>query len=197
VETLALIRPKPGRVNLSLTIVVPQSVPPRYGRAVTARCDAIAVLGARVLPSGLPSPALQRRLERARLAFEQGVAPVVVAAGGKRWWGHSEAVSMKRWLEQLGVPSDCIELEQLSENTAENAFYLTRLANNRGWKRLAIITCDWHLPRATLDFRRCHMDVWPIPAITPARLPERAYYGVREWVCSRLDGARLWRRNSQ
>jgi uncharacterized SAM-binding protein YcdF (DUF218 family) len=159
---------------------------------VTASCDAIVVLGARIQPDGLPGPAVRRRVERAALAFEQGIAPIVVPSGGRRWHGHLEAGSMRSMLVKLGVPEDRIVIEGASMTTAENALFTTRLASQRRWSHLAVVTCAWHIPRAVLDFRRCGLDVMPIAASGgTSTLRERAVRSVKEWTCTRLDGVRL------
>jgi uncharacterized SAM-binding protein YcdF (DUF218 family) len=118
---------------------------------------------------------------------------MVVPSGGKRWHGHIEANSMRNALVIMGVPPDRILLETSSMNTAENALFTTHLAMQHGWTRLAVVTCPWHLPRAIVDFHRCGMDVIPIAADQPAFSHwYGAYHKVRESICTRIDGVRLW-----
>ena len=151
------------------------------------------MLGAFVEPDGSLGAALQRRVHAAAGAFKQGIAPTVVATGGKRWRGHVEAHRMRDTLVKLGVPDESIVLETASHNTAENAFFTTRIANQRGWKHIAVVTCPWHLPRAVLNFQRCGMRVTEIPSLsTQTSRRERACLTAKEWTCSHLDAVRLW-----
>lgn len=119
-------------------------------------------LGARVYPDGRCGPAAARRVRAAVAAFHQlqgvdgvhrGGAPVLVLAGGKRWSGFIEAVQMAQLARELGVPSEAMCVESFSRSTIENARFCVELAYLRGWNKLAIVTCDWHLPRAEQDFR--------------------------------------------
>jgi len=133
-------------------------------------------------------------LERAALAFDDGVAPLVVVSGGKCWHGRTEAESMRDALIMLGIPPNHIVCEMLSQTTAENAIFTTRMARRNQWNHLGIVTCPWHLPRAVLDFQRCGMTVTPIPAAPGTSTPtERACLAVREWTCRHLDRVRMLR----
>lgn len=138
---------------------------PRDPCDATDSCDAIVALGARVYPDGQCGPAATRRVRAAVAAYHQlqgferfdgvhrGGAPVLVLAGGRRWSGFVEAVQMAQLARELGVPFDAMCVEMFSQSTIENARFCIELAYVRGWNKLAIVTCDWHLPRAEQDFR--------------------------------------------
>lgn len=164
-----------------------------YAASVHERAaDAIVVLGARIRPDGLPGPAAGRRVVQAVQLFEQGLAPVVVPSGGRRWHGHMEAISMLRMLQRLGVPKSAIVVEPFALSTLENAYFSTRLARLRRWRRLTVVTCPWHMPRAMANFEACGVDVLPRPTPkAPASFRARAYMHARECTCRRLDSLRL------
>ena len=81
--------------------------------------DVIVVLGARVLPDGSSSAALQRRVARASAAFSDGVAPALICAGGRRWNARAEAVHIREQLVRLGVDEGAVHVELFSMTTAE------------------------------------------------------------------------------
>ncbi len=154
--------------------------------------DAIVVLGGRVNADGHPAPALARRLQRAAQAFKEGLAPTILTTGGRRWHGHLEAVRMRRYLMSLGVTEQAIELEVFARSTSENAYFCCRMARARGWNRLAVVTCPWHMPRAMGDFHRCGFSPLLLPAeAADATLRHQLYRSAKERTCSILDAFRL------
>lgn len=159
--------------------------------------DIVVVLGARVYPDGQLSPALARRVERGARAWREGVAPLVLCTGGKRWNGHGEAHRMREVLLRLGVDDRAIVLELFAMNTAENALYSARLMRMFGLRRAAIITCPWHMPRAVSDFARCGVDVEPMPTVPGPGGPVLRWWRRRsERVSSALDAAHLFARTT-
>lgn len=142
--------------------------------------DAIVVLGCRVGPRGELLSAARRRVERAAQAYRELGEPEVILSGGKRWHGRSEAESFAAELERLGVPRERMLCEERSLSTRENARESCHLASSRGFQRLGIVTCEWHLPRALAAFQRYGFRAEPIAARAPAhvvrarRLSERA-----------------------
>lgn len=115
--------------------------------------DAIVLLGCTVSRCGLPSAALERRIDLAVRAFDAGLAPLVVASGGRRWGEHVEAAVMKRELLARGVPAASIVMELFSLSTIENCWFTRELLGPER-SRVLVATCAWHMRRALLDFRR-------------------------------------------
>ena len=129
------------------------------------RADAIVVLGCRILPSGRPTAAAGRRIAAAATASRQGVAPIVVVAGGRRWGSLVEARVFAEELVRAGVPERAILRELCSLTTHENAIFSAAILRRLGGNRAAVVTCPWHLPRALADFRRAGVDAIPLPAL--------------------------------
>jgi cyclophilin family peptidyl-prolyl cis-trans isomerase/vancomycin permeability regulator SanA len=156
--------------------------------------DAVVVLGCRVERGGALSGAAERRVERAALAYHEGVAPLLIASGGKCWYGVSEARAFRTRLAELGVPEQQVLLELESHNTRQNARCSTLLAQKSGLSRLGIVTCDWHMPRALADFRHFGVEATALPAQAPAARRQRAAEHVRrvlDRIVLRLaDGAK-------
>jgi uncharacterized SAM-binding protein YcdF (DUF218 family) len=114
---------------------------------------------------------------------------LVVATGGRAWGGLVEADGMADELLRQGVPPDRIVRERLSLSTRDNARYTAAQLKKRGIERAIVVTCAWHLPRATALFRRQGLKVEGVGAVdVGASLATRVYRWGRERVAARLDG---------
>lgn len=124
-----------------------------------SRPRAILVLGGKLTPAGRPSLALDRRCRAAAEEAARWRDVPVIVCGGRRWGGVVEADAMAAALAGLGVDHARIERERLSLTTVENLIEGSARARRRaarasldhrelGDAPLAIVTCDWHLPRA-------------------------------------------------
>lgn len=136
------------------------------------KADAIVVLcGEDVVP----------RADIALQLWKQGAAPGIVFSGGKqdppRWVG---AEAMRLDFLGRGVAPDRIMVEDVSQNTREQAINVVAMAIEKEWKRLLLVASGYHLPRAFLTFLRALEDVdatetirlVPVPASQSAwRLP--------------------------
>lgn len=144
--------------------------------------SAILVLGARVRAGGSAGPALLRRLERAARAAREWPDAVVVVCGGRAWDGIVEADVMARVLREHGLDEHRIVRERLSLTTIENLREGAALLRGRGVHgTVAIVTCDWHLPRAMTIARALGLVANECPAAAPRTpLPRRAARAVRE-----------------
>jgi uncharacterized SAM-binding protein YcdF (DUF218 family) len=130
--------------------------------------EALVVLGSALNAPGVLGGAAARRVEAARLAHARGVAPRVVVSGGRRWFGVSEAEAYRDALCARGVPHGDVLLELCSLSTAENAVYCAELFRRHGWHRAALVTCEWHMPRALACFERAGLHCRPLAAKNPA-----------------------------
>ncbi len=119
--------------------------------------DVIVVLGAGVLPSGKPTPTLQRRTQYGIELFRAGSAPMLLFSGGLGKSGFSEAGVMRELALTAAVPDERILLDEHSATTLESAFACARIMNNQCWRRAIVVTDSYHLYRAILAFR--HMGV--------------------------------------
>jgi uncharacterized SAM-binding protein YcdF (DUF218 family) len=111
------------------------------------KADAILVLGD-------DNYAGDRADEAARL-FRDGMAPQVVASGRmlRPYAGIAELI--ERDLEARGVPAAAIvRFPQRATNTREEAQALRLLAGERGWKRVLVVTSNYHTRRARYIFRK-------------------------------------------
>lgn len=158
-------------------------------RAREARPDVIVVLGCRIYASGRPSAPARRRAAAAVKAFHEGMAPLVLVSGGRRWGAQIEASSLREEIVRGGVPASAIIEELWSLTTVENAIYTAAILRRIGASRAALVTCSWHMQRALSNFRGAGVEV---VAAVPAA-PDRSGFFRRAWrsgheiVCERLD----------
>lgn len=138
---------------------------------------AILVLGAKILSGGLPSGALDRRIEAAARYAESVPSAKVIACGGRRWDGVVEADVIEKGLISRGIAQERIERERMSLTTVENLREARKRATDLGLAlRFAIVTCEWHLPRALKIARAMKMEAIGVPAPAPKLSPHRAMH---------------------
>lgn len=126
--------------------------------------DVILILGCKIWGEE-PSPALQARLDRAlNYLFqleEKGIRPVIVVSGGKGGDEPiSEAQSMARYLEDMGVDPARILLEEQSTSTDTNIKYSLALLEEEevDWQHMTIVSNNFHLARVRLLAGRYGVD---------------------------------------
>jgi uncharacterized SAM-binding protein YcdF (DUF218 family) len=155
--------------------------------------DALVVLGCAVHGGGLPPPAA-RRVARAAAAYRQGVSSRVVVSGGRHWDGFVEADVLGAELVRHGVPETALLYERQSRTTRENARYTAELLGPLGARKVFVVSCDWHLPRALFCFERVGLEAEAVPAHAPP-LPfaRRTLRQLREEGAWLLDRALLAR----
>ncbi len=161
----------------------------RVGSDVLAEStDAIVVLGCRMAPGGTPFGASLRRARHALSVYRRGVAPWLIASGGRCWHGVAEAEAYRRLLLAEGVPGERVLTELESLSTRENARYVSGIFRERGWKHAALVSCDWHLPRAIHCFERAGIRCEAFPAISPpVSRPTRLVRALRERLSRVID----------
>lgn len=95
------------------------------------------------------------RAAEAAALFKAGWAPAVVASGRMLRPYTSIADLMARDLESRGVPSRAIvRFSHRSVNTLEEAENLQVLINQKAWRRILLVTSNYHTRRAKYIFRK-------------------------------------------
>lgn len=122
--------------------------------------DGIFVLGGGVREGGQLPPWVIARFERA-LAIG-GDAPIVCLSAGTvhrpppltaEGYPVLESVAGAAYLLSRGVAGRRIQVETASYDTIGNAYYARLLhADPAGWKRVAVITSEFHMPRTRAIF---------------------------------------------
>ena len=94
------------------------------------------------------------RATRAAELFRQGKAPIIVASGRRLRPYAGIAELMEHDLVERGVPKDKIlRVPHDADSTREEAQALLPLARQKNWKRLVIVTSNYHTRRARYIFR--------------------------------------------
>ena len=87
--------------------------------------------------------------------YRSGVAHTVVASGRLLRQNVSIADVMEHDLESFGVPtSSIVKLSSRAQNTKEEAAEVTKLVEARDWKRIFIVTSNYHARRARFIYSR-------------------------------------------
>tara|TARA_B100000029_G_C17562332_1_gene953812 strand:- start:1275 stop:1757 length:483 start_codon:yes stop_codon:yes gene_type:complete len=119
--------------------------------------------------------------------YRAGKAPLIIISGGNVFSQDSlkpEAAYTAELLQDWGIPPSVIIFEGNSRNTRENALETAKLLNNRGLKRILLVTTAFHMPRAIGAFRAVGIDAVPAPSSISAELQEPT---ILHWIPS-LDG---------
>jgi uncharacterized SAM-binding protein YcdF (DUF218 family) len=95
------------------------------------------------------------RATRAAELFREGKAPIVVASGRRLRPMAGIAELMEHDLVERGVPRDrIVRLAHDADNTREEAEALTKLAMQRKWHSVIVVTSNYHTRRARYIFHR-------------------------------------------
>ena len=95
--------------------------------------------------------------------WRAGRAPLIIISGGGARAGRTEADMMAKAIAGLDVPASALLLETRSLSTRDNAMFTTELAEQRGIRRVLLVTSSLHMPRALLMFRETGLDVVAFP----------------------------------
>ena len=115
----------------------------------TAPAAAIVVMGAAQW-NGSPSPVLKGRLDHAADLYKQGVAPVVIVAGGKQP-GDKETQGLVsfEYLRSKGIPESAIKIEVDGTNSYEELSSTAFIMRQAGLLQdVVIVTDPYHAYRS-------------------------------------------------
>ena len=135
------------------------------------QAEAIVVLGGVTRNVTFPRviPDLNERGDRllygAKL-YKDGLAPLIILAGGRIQWfggGNSEAKDMASILELMGIPPNAVILEPKSLNTYQNAFYTKEILQAKGINHILLVTSAMHMPRSLAIFKKQGINAIPAP----------------------------------
>lgn len=122
--------------------------PYNQGKPITR--EGCAPVGAIVAISGGDTAA---RTKHAVELYQHGWAPLIVFSGAAEdKAGPSNAAAMRLDAISLGVPASDILIEELSENTKQNARLTHELLKDHGISEVILVTSGYHMRRAMLEF---------------------------------------------
>lgn len=144
--------------------------------------DYMVVLGAKVRPDG-PSVSLWDRIYEAYDYMQAHPDVIAVVSGGQGYDEViSEAQSMFENLVAMGISPDRIWMEDKATSTDENMRFSLDLIQERTGQRptkLAILSSEYHLFRASLMAKKLGLEFVGVPART-SRLSQLINHGMRE-----------------
>lgn len=155
--------------------------------------DVIVVLGCRVV-EGRPSASLRRRLEQAALLHAAHPELPIILSGGKTWGQVTESATMRRWWEHEGPGTGTLIEESSSQTTRENALRVAELCRELDYRGVLLVTCDFHMKRATWLFSRRQLIVTPVPTSFKRSATQRLKLITRELGAALLGEIHSWLR---
>lgn len=134
--------------------------------------DVVIVLGCGIFPDGNLTLSLKNRLDAAYdYLIEHPDANCIVSGGQGDNEPIAEAEAMHGYLISRGIDETRVFTEAQSTSTEENLeFSLDIIEKHNLSKRIAIVTSDYHIFRASILAERLGLDVYGIPSITPWRV---------------------------
>lgn len=134
----------------------------------------VVVLGAGIKEDGSPTVSLRNRLESGiDYAAKYPDTTIVVSGGQGRNEPMPEAKAMAMYLENRGVESDRIIIEDRSTSTMENFKYTKEIIGAQ--EEIAFITNDFHVFRATILAGRNDFKAYGYGTTTPAIVLVNSY----------------------
>ncbi|KOS63271.1 MULTISPECIES: YdcF family protein [Lysinibacillus] len=125
------------------------------------------VLGAKVKAGGVPSLSLKNRLEEAVKYLNKYPHVKVIVSGGKGGdEDRTEASVMLKYLQDKGIETNRILVEDQSTSTYENLLFSKELLP-KGTKQITIVSNDFHLKRARYLAESLDFEVDVVAAKTP------------------------------
>ena len=120
------------------------------GRALDGPVDVILVLGGAVEPDGIAGYSSRRRAAAAVELLKAGKTRYVIFSGGPDWADPESTAAglMRKHAVALGAPPETLLIEPDSATTFENLRFSLRIAEERGFARIALLTDAFHLERA-------------------------------------------------
>ena len=116
--------------------------------------DIGVVLGNTVHPDGTPSRRLAARLDRTAELFKEGIFPLILVSGATGKEGHDEALVMRDYLIERGVPAAQVLVDSEGRTTFATAANTRRVMDERRLSSALVISQYFHVPRARLALRR-------------------------------------------
>jgi uncharacterized SAM-binding protein YcdF (DUF218 family) len=96
------------------------------------------------------------RVDEARKLVEKHVAPVLLLdVNAHPYWGHPTLELLQNYLHQRGLPLQQMRAcPNTADSTAEEAAALRSCFNQMGFRKVIIVTSEFHTRRARFIFRR-------------------------------------------
>lgn len=147
------------------------------------KVDAIIVLGASVRADGSLSPMLKDRLVVGIDAYNSGLANKIVMSGDYQEGEYDEVTAMQKYALENNIPVENIMLDKEGFSTYESMY---RAKKHFGFKRVAIVTQEYHLYRALYIANEIGLQAYGIDA-TEEIYSGQKYRDIREYLARIKD----------
>lgn len=149
--------------------------------------DCAVVLGSKAYRDGSPSLALYDRTMTAIRLYKRGVVKKLVMSGGVDRYADGLTVSepevCRRLALECGVPDEDIIVDEAGVNSWATVVNAKRLADERGWDRVLLVSHYYHLPRLRLAADRAGLGrARTVPCRQTRRLRKEPWGIVREFA---------------
>jgi uncharacterized SAM-binding protein YcdF (DUF218 family) len=152
--------------------------------------DAIAALSAGITPEGLTRSESLDRLMSALELQRQGVAGTLMVSRERVRQGKAtvtDSADLARIAGLTGTASSIVYVDSIFTTRTE-ALQMKKIADARGWRRIAVVTSPMHSRRACATFEAVGFQVVCAPAalrgsgMDPHSIPEDRFRGFRSWL---------------
>ena len=127
--------------------------------------DAVVVLSAGVTGDGFMPQQGSDRLRKGLELVRSGIAPYLVVSRERRFIGKTQVSSVNdqdKLISMAGVPT--FVQTGWARSTRDEALYVARLARDREWKRIVLVTSPFHSRRACATFEWAGVLVSCVPS---------------------------------
>lgn len=121
--------------------------------------DALAILAGGINKEGILSGDTINRLNKGLELFrKQNFKKVIVSGRFSFLYDYvptkTEAKAMIEYLSEKGIPKEKLILEDKSRDTIGNAYFVKGILKKNGWKKIIIVTSDFHIDRTKYIFKK-------------------------------------------
>ncbi len=134
------------------------------------------IFGAYALPDGRPSDALRDRLDTGLKLYRMGKFERFILSGDHGRQHYDEVNSMRRYLEEQGVPKEDLFLDHAGFDTYDSLYRAQQIFQVQ---ELILVTQRFHLPRALyigrslgLECQGVEADIHPLQSLRKSQLRE-------------------------
>jgi len=153
-----------------------------YSPPADLKADVLVVLGGGIY-NNRPAVSAGERLKPAALARLSAAAEVyrktrlpILVTGGSPFSKDSEASAAKLYLIESGVAPEAVLTEENSRDTRENAVFSKKICDEKGYKKILLLTSAYHMRRAVFLFKKAGFTgIVPFPVANETRRPRKYY----------------------
>lgn len=114
--------------------------------------EVLIILGSKVNVDGSLSPRLKARLDQGFFLYRHHLIKLIFVSGGLGIEGHYEAVKMKEYLVDKGIPPANILVDNYGYNSRQTALNFREKFSNQ--TKIVVVSQYFHISRCKLAFKQ-------------------------------------------